>query len=571
MSDAPPPPGDAAAAPRTWRQLLGGFGLSASIATVAALLFVDFWLTRPVNFAPHSDTVAAHIEGTLRSFAPSGQLRRSGPERMERDRARWHAYTFEVTLPANVDKEAVLRILREGLLAREAIVQSAETPQGADLWRAMLGDYPVAEIRVSKAVPQAAPRVDLRPECYALLRDVEEALRWAGVPPDRLRRGISQNREDAERLWTESRLDVTDSGENGADSLFAAVRAAVAGRDTQTARSVSPSGMPTLHVEHGGRPCLDLSIYVPGLARNIGSGAPAPDSRANTEVLAAAAGSAYEDAPFEGELPPEIVEPAAPPEGAHETATPVEPPAEAAAPRTTHSRAAYTVREGPKSYQGTPRIAIILDDGGYGGAGTEQVLALDPRITLAILPYTEHAAATAERAAALGFEIMLHMPMQPVQPEAQPFHGEVAVGMAREEIQRRARAAMAEVPGLSGINNHTGSRFTADRDGMIAFLEVVKEEGLYWVDSMTQGDSIAYDVAREMGVPAARRDVFLDNQNNPEYIRRQFELLLGIAQRQGFAVGIGHFRPVTAAVLAELLPQAVERGFELVHVSEIVE
>ena len=99
---------------------------------------------------------------------------------------------------------------------------------------------------------------------------------------------------------------------------------------------------------------------------------------------------------------------------------------------------------------------------------------------------------------------------------------------------------------------------------------MVRDKGLYFVDSRTTGRSTGHAAAMELGVRAADRDVFLDNESAPGYIRRQFELLVDGAQKRGAAVGIGHFRRGTVAVLRELLPQLSARGIELVHVSELL-
>jgi polysaccharide deacetylase 2 family uncharacterized protein YibQ len=225
----------------------------------------------------------------------------------------------------------------------------------------------------------------------------------------------------------------------------------------------------------------------------------------------------------------------------------------------------------PPARGGLARVAIILDDGGYGGPVTETVLALDPKLTLAILPYTPHDAATAEDAAARGFEVILHMPMENSSSSAD-FPGMITTAMASDEIQRLTRRALAEIPGATGVNNHTGSKFTSDASGMAEFLAILKEQGLFFVDSRTINTSVAFDTAREAGVPTAQRHVFLDNQADQAYIRAQLDELLARARAHGSAIGIGHFRKDTVAVLASALPEIeAEPDLELVHVSELLE
>jgi hypothetical protein len=240
------------------------------------------------------------------------------------------------------------------------------------------------------------------------------------------------------------------------------------------------------------------------------------------------------------------------------------------APSAEEDATAPEAEAGP-SDETTPKVAIIVDDGGYGGDVTEAFLALDPRLTLAILPNTPHCRDTGERAAAAGFEVMLHMPMESIDGEESAFTGQLESGMTAETIEAATRSALQLVPGAKGVNNHTGSRFTQDAAAMEAFLRPVKELGLYFVDSRTTPDSVGLQTARAMDIPSARRHVFLDNDGNGEFIRQQFAELVALAQQQGRAIGICHFRTSTAATLAELLPTLEEAGIELVHASEIVQ
>lgn len=215
-------------------------------------------------------------------------------------------------------------------------------------------------------------------------------------------------------------------------------------------------------------------------------------------------------------------------------------------------------------------LAIILDDGGYGGPDTARILALDNRLTLAILPDTPFIRQTAEDAAALGFEIMLHMPMQTGRNGRNTFPGELDLTMTREEIHARTLECIAQLPQAVGVNNHTGAAFTEDEEKIRWFLEVVKDQGIYFVDSRTTAGSRAYDVAVELGIPSANRDIFLDNSNDPDEIREQLKALIQLSRSRGAAVGIGHFRRNTVDVLEEELPKLEAMGIILTHVSELL-
>ncbi len=216
-----------------------------------------------------------------------------------------------------------------------------------------------------------------------------------------------------------------------------------------------------------------------------------------------------------------------------------------------------------------PRLAIIVDDGGYAESIIDAILAMDPGLTLAILPYTPHGVATAKRAAELGFEILLHMPMDNLD-ETMVYEGQLKTGMGEEEMLKLTEAALAQVPGAVGVNNHEGSRFTADGKSMALFIDIIKDRDLFFVDSRTVGDTRAYDMAVTFGVPAAKRDLFLDHDNEIEMIRRRFGEVLALARTQGQAIAICHFRRNTVTVLQEMLPQLGEQGIRLVHASELI-
>jgi len=228
---------------------------------------------------------------------------------------------------------------------------------------------------------------------------------------------------------------------------------------------------------------------------------------------------------------------------------------------------------GPRSKRdvSNPKVALVLDDGGYGGEVTERVLKLDNRVTLAILPNTPDGAETATRATGLGFEVILHMPMQTASATVKPFPGQLNTDMGREQIAQLTTDALGQIPGITGVNNHTGSMFTANADSMEMFLENIQNKKLYFLDSVTGPDSKAQKVAREMGIPTGRRDVFLDDIAEAGEIRRQWAEMVRIARKTGAAVAIGHFRPLTLDVIEKELPKLEASGITLVPASELME
>lgn len=220
---------------------------------------------------------------------------------------------------------------------------------------------------------------------------------------------------------------------------------------------------------------------------------------------------------------------------------------------------------------GGPKIALIIDDIGYRSQIDKKFLEIDAELTFSILPYSPGGLEFARTAHDLGREIMLHMPMEPIDyPAKKPGEGALYVTTSSEEITKLIDQALDSVPYVSGINNHMGSRFTQVRPLMAVFLDAIDRKNLYFIDSRTYLDSIAYDMAQEISLPSAVRNVFLDH--DPEFVKVAEKIgeLAAIANRKGFAVGIGHPHMATLEALKVYIPGLQQRGIQVVSASKIV-
>jgi polysaccharide deacetylase 2 family uncharacterized protein YibQ len=217
------------------------------------------------------------------------------------------------------------------------------------------------------------------------------------------------------------------------------------------------------------------------------------------------------------------------------------------------------------------QVAIILDDMGYDQTRGEAALLLPEGVTFAFLPRAPYTRQLAMEARRLGREIMLHLPMQSVD-DRRLDDGGLHMHMDETEFRRTLRNNLSAVPGAVGVNNHMGSLLTRHPGAMNWLMRGLAEHGhLYYVDSRTHAATVAEQQARELGLPAARRDVFLDNRADPAYIAGQLKLLVDKARRHGSAIAIGHPYPETVAVLRRELPRLSELGVELVPVSTLIE
>jgi hypothetical protein len=217
-----------------------------------------------------------------------------------------------------------------------------------------------------------------------------------------------------------------------------------------------------------------------------------------------------------------------------------------------------------------PCLALIIDDIGASLSHAKPFLELDVPMTFAVLPrlpMTEESACLIHNK---GHEIMLHQPMEPRNRGLSPGPGALYVGDEPAKISHTVEENLSSVPYATGMNNHMGSRFTASSKEMLETLQVVKDRGLFFVDSLTTGDSKGYKTAKSLRLPATSRDVFLDNAVEESAILRQLQQLKGIALRHGQAVGIGHPFIETSRAIRHFLKELKETEFELVQMSQVL-
>ncbi|NIF17566.1 divergent polysaccharide deacetylase family protein [Pantoea sp. Cy-639] len=214
---------------------------------------------------------------------------------------------------------------------------------------------------------------------------------------------------------------------------------------------------------------------------------------------------------------------------------------------------------------GKAYMSIIIDDLGQSSARDSRTLALPGPVTMAIMPDTPHATDFARQAHKAGRTVILHMPMDPATgPYA--WHP----GLALEELARRLDTALAKVPYAAGINNHMGSRMTAQREPMTWLMGELQRRHLFFVDSRTSAATVAAAQAQALGLAHVSRDVFLDDVRTTDAITRQLHQGIELARKQGSAVLIGHPYPQTLDVLEREMPRLKSQGIELVNLRQMI-
>jgi polysaccharide deacetylase 2 family uncharacterized protein YibQ len=214
-------------------------------------------------------------------------------------------------------------------------------------------------------------------------------------------------------------------------------------------------------------------------------------------------------------------------------------------------------------------VALVIDDLGTAVDELRPLLGLGVPVSYSVLPYQEQTPEVVAELRKRGAEILLHMPMEPKNGE-NPGPGALLGGMSDAEIEDKTVAALRAVPGAVGVNNHMGSKLSEEEGPMTAVLRVLAHRGLFFLDSRTSAQTVGYKVARELGIPAAERQVFLDGDPTPQAIEAQFQRLLALARTHGAAIAIGHPHPETLAALEREVPKAKAEGYEFVPVSYLL-
>ncbi|MFA5157039.1 MAG: divergent polysaccharide deacetylase family protein [Candidatus Omnitrophota bacterium] len=215
------------------------------------------------------------------------------------------------------------------------------------------------------------------------------------------------------------------------------------------------------------------------------------------------------------------------------------------------------------------KIAIVIDDWGYNQNNLALLKQIKQRVTLAILPNLPYSVKISQEARALGQEVILHFPMEP-QEKSHLEQNTIMTGMDEPTIRQILALDLDSVNSARGISNHMGSAAVSDMRTMTVIFAELKRRGLYFLDSYVTSGNVAAGLAGTMEVGYARRNVFLDNKEDAEYIKNQVNQLKKKARLYGKAIGIGHDRRLTLQVLKELMPQMEKEGYRFVFVSELI-
>lgn len=217
-----------------------------------------------------------------------------------------------------------------------------------------------------------------------------------------------------------------------------------------------------------------------------------------------------------------------------------------------------------------PKVTFVIDDIGYHLRDRDRLAALSDKVTYAILPLLPYSRYFGNLSRTTGAEIILHLPLDTMQDKV-PGRGLIVDTMTNEDILEMLARDLDSVPHHVGVNNHMGSRGTANREMMTVILKDLKRRGLFFLDSYTTLESVVPSVAREIGLPILARGVFLDNEDSKPAILAQLKQLRQVARDKGNAIAIGHYRTKTLEVLETEIPAMEDEGFLIITLQEMLE
>lgn len=252
------------------------------------------------------------------------------------------------------------------------------------------------------------------------------------------------------------------------------------------------------------------------------------------------------------------------------------PPRPAAKSEEEPAPAAATAKKVPQAkarprVTGPGTVAVIIDDMGRSIREADALLAIKIPITFSVIPGYAQARRVAEMTHERGGEVMVHMPMEPQgYPEIKMEKNGLLLSESDERIESRVRGYLQEIPYAVGANNHMGSRFTESREKMQPVLQILKERGMFFVDSMTSPRSVGSSLAREMGMKWGTRQVFLDNVQDVQAINVQLQQVADTARKRGSAIAICHPHRATIRALSAMMPLLQKEGITFVYASQLV-
>ncbi|OJF77469.1 MAG: hypothetical protein BKP49_00290 [Treponema sp. CETP13] len=217
-------------------------------------------------------------------------------------------------------------------------------------------------------------------------------------------------------------------------------------------------------------------------------------------------------------------------------------------------------------------LIFVFDDAGNNLSDLQYFLDLPFPVTISVMPQRTYSVESANKIRASGKEVFLHQPMQAINQSIDPGKGAILPTMDGKEITQQLLANISQIAPIKGMNNHEGSLITSDRYRMGVVLDVCIDEDIIFLDSLTNVDSIVAYSAMDRDLDILLRDIFIDNSTVREDMKTMIEKGLAVADKQGYAIMIGHvFNPELASLLNDMYPELKMQGYKFITASQLYE
>jgi len=214
----------------------------------------------------------------------------------------------------------------------------------------------------------------------------------------------------------------------------------------------------------------------------------------------------------------------------------------------------------------------VIDDTGNIRDRLPYWTAIDAPLTFAVMPYPPLSKELADKLYLNGYDIFMHTPTDNMPPNSFAGTGQLATGMSRQTVFQTLDKDILNVPHAIGMNNHMGGRGCDQLDLMTYEVEWAKSKGLVVVDSASSVASKVTKACLALGLPKRLNEVFIDHQNEPDYIRKAMRELASYAKKNGTAIGICHWhRPNTATVVGEMIKTLRAEGINFAFAKDITD
>ena len=211
-----------------------------------------------------------------------------------------------------------------------------------------------------------------------------------------------------------------------------------------------------------------------------------------------------------------------------------------------------------------PKLAIIIDDVSTKYQ-VRDIKSIGINLTMSFFPPRSARPNSAKLAAKEKF-YMVHLPM-----EAFNFHAEepltLRVTDSQAKITNRIKTIKKLFPRVRYINNHTGSKFTANEIAVNRLILALSSQHINFIDSRTTAKTKVPKVMKNYGLKYVARDVFLDHDMDKASVIHEIKRAIKIAKLHGTAIAIGHPHPNTIAALKE--SKYLFKDVDLVQVNQI--